>query len=457
MKDFTEELIQTLDSRQQELADLSREIWEYAELSEEEHRSSRRLAAYLKENGFAVEEGVCGLPTAFCAKWGSGNPVISFLGEYDALPGLSQKALPEQAPVRAGAPGHACGHNLLGSGMAGSAAAVRGLLERYRLPGTVQYFGCPAEEIMLGKIVMAKQGAFDSSDVCLTWHPMASNTVSDYSYSAMTSMKFTFLGKTAHAAAAPEQGRSALDAVELMNVGANYLREHIIPQARVHYVITDGGGKPNVVPGRAQSWYYVRAPYKEQVEEITKRLIDVSNGAALMTGTTVMHEVLSGCSNNILNGPLNRLLYESMTRVPVPDWTQEELEFAKKLQDTFPDQVRRNALLEFSVMELEGQILHSGVTPLKAAPAFLAGSTDVSDVSAAVPTGQVFTCCMPVGTPGHTWQVAACAGMSIGQKGMLYAAKVIADTAMRLFCMPELLAEIKADFKQTGGRNGGSE
>ena len=307
---------------------------------------------------------------------------------------------------------------------------------------------------MLGKIVMTKAGVFDGADVCLTWHPMASNTVSDYSYSAMSSLKFRFAGKTAHAAAAPEQGRSALDAVELMNVGANYLREHVISQARIHYVITDGGGKPNVVPARAESWYYVRAPYKHQVDEIVERLVDISKGAALMTGTEASHEMLSGCHNTLLNSALNRHLHDCMLRVPGPRWTPEERAFAKAVQDTFTEDVLRGALLEFSVPELEGQVLHEGVTDLKPSPAFLAGSTDVSDVSNVVPTGQVFTCCMPVGTPGHTWQITACAGMSIGQKGMLYAAEVIADAALGLLCDPELRAGVREDFER--GRQKGT-
>lgn len=443
---MTEKVLAKLNDHRQELVDLSQEIWNYAELSQEETKSSRAIAELLQRHGFTVEYGVADLPTAFTAYYGHGKPVIGLLGEYDALPGVSQKPVTKPDPVEEGTPGHACGHNLLGTAMAGSAVALKELMDDGLIQGTIRYYGCPAEEIMLGKIVMVEKGLFSDVDICLTWHPMAANSVSDYIYSAMTSVYFNFTGRTAHAAAAPEQGRSALDAVELMNVGANYLREHVISSARIHYVITDGGGKPNVVPGKAQSWYYVRAPYRNQVDEIFKRLVDVARGAALMTETKMEYQVQSGCYHTYLNDTLNRLIYESMHRVPGPEWTDDEIQFAKALQDSLSSDAINDALHEFSTQELEGQVLHTGVTELKLHPAHLAGSTDVSNVSMVVPTAQVFTACMPVGTPGHTWQITACSGMSIGHKGMMYAAGIIADAAAKLFQDKTLIKSAWDDF-----------
>lgn len=448
MKDYKDEIIAGVERHAGELKSLSEEIWGYAELPLEETRSADALKRYLEEHGFSIRSGLAEMGTAFEAVWGTGAPHLGFLGEYDALPEMSQKAQAERAPVSEGAPGHACGHNLLGVGLAGSAVVLKELMERDGLSGTLHFYGCPAEEIMVGKIRMDDAGVFSGLDACLAWHPMASNTVCDYAYSAMTSLQFNFTGKSAHAAAAPEQGRSALDAVELMNVGANYLREHVVSQARIHYVITNGGGRPNVVPATAQSWYYVRAPFRSQVDEIVDRLLDVGRGAALMTGTQFNYEILSGCQNTKLNKTLNELAYDSMERIPRPAWSGDELDLAKRIQESFSQEVRRNALTEFSVPELDGQVMHTGVTPLKPYPAYLAGSTDVSNVSQRVPTVQVFTACMPVGTPGHTWQITACSGGSIGQKGMYYAAQVIADVALRLVQDKQLLRRAQAEFAQ---------
>lgn len=449
MKDYTEAVLAGTRAQAETLVHLSEAIWDYAELPLEEVRSSGALMEYLSDHGFAVRSGLAGMETAFEAVWGEGGPHIGLLGEYDALPEMSQKAQAQREPVKEGAPGHACGHALLGTGMAGAAVVLKEIMEREKLPGTLYFYGCPAEEIMVGKIRMDDAGVFSHLDACLTWHPMASNTVCDYTYAAMSSLQFDFTGKSSHAAAAPEQGRSALDAVELMNVGANYLREHVIAQARIHYVITNGGGRPNVVPATAQSWYYVRAPLRTQVDEIVERLLDVGRGAALMTGTEFSHQTLSGCKNTKLNGTLNQLAHQCMLRVPRPVWTEEELTLARRLQESFPPDVRDNALAEFSVPELAGQLIHTGVTELKDRPASLAGSTDVSNVSQRVPTVQVFTACMPVGTPGHTWQITACAGGSIGQKGMLYAAEVVADMVLELLSDPALLRRAKEEFERT--------
>ena len=252
MRAYTGDAVEAVSRHEGEIWELSRKIWEHPETALEETYVAEQLRTYLERQGFRVETGLAGMETAFAAEWGSGSPVIGFLGEYDALPDMSQALRPEREQIKEGGAGHACGHNLLGSAMAGSAVAVKELLERDGIPGTVRFYGCPAEEIMVGKIRMDEAHVFDGCDVCLCWHPMGCNCVANYSYAAMASVKFRFKGLMAHAAESPDQGRSALDAVELMNVGANYLREHMIPQARIHYVITNGGGKPNVVPPEAE-------------------------------------------------------------------------------------------------------------------------------------------------------------------------------------------------------------
>lgn len=446
MKTYTSDVITAIDSREEEIWSLSKKIWEHPELALEETYAAELLSAYLKKQGFQIESGLAGMETAFVASWGSGSPIIGFLGEYDALPDMSQALKAEREQIEKGGPGHACGHNLLGSAMVGSAVAVKELLERDGMSGTVRFYGCPAEEVMVGKIRMDQEHIFDDCDVCFCWHPMSCNCVANYSYAAMTSIKFRFKGIMAHAAEAPDQGRSALDAVELMNVGANYLREHMPSQARIHYVISNGGGKPNVVPPDAESWYFVRAPYKKQVDELVRRLIKIQQGAALMTETEPSYSIESGCYNTILNQRLNELLYESMNRVPLPAWDEADEQLAKELLATLPESALDGTLKSFNVRELKGETLHKAVAPLRDEPSFLAGSTDVSNVSRSVPTGQVFTCCVPVGVPGHTWQTAVSVGSEIGRKGMKYASVAIADTAMVLYANPEELVRIREDF-----------
>ena len=445
---YTERVVAAVDAHAAEIEELSRRLWERPELALEEHFAAKLLADYLRGQSFSVTENVAGMETAFSATWGSGKPVIAFLGEYDALPDMSQEMSCRRKQIVNGGPGHACGHNLLGPAMVGAAVAVKELLEAEKLPGTVRFYGCPAEEIMFGKIMMDKQHVFDDCDICFCWHPMTVNCAANYSYTAMTSVKFRFKGITSHAAEAPEQGRSALDAVELMNVGANYLREHMDTRARIHYVITNGGGKPNVVPPDAESWYYVRAPFRPMVDELVARLIKIQQGAALMTETEPEYEIVSGCTNTQLNLRLNTLLYESLCRVPAPQWDEADYQLASDLLETLPENAITNTLNSFGALELRGEKLHCGVLPLKDTPTFLAGSTDVSNVSASVPTGQVFTCCVPVGTPGHTWQTAVSAGSSIGLKGMRYAEYAVADTAMILFTDPGERDAVREDFEK---------
>ncbi len=447
MSTYTNDAVRAVGARADAVTALALDIWAHPELSLEERRSAKAIADYLESEGFSVTMGAAGMDTAFIARKGSGKPVIGFLGEYDALPGMSQSLKCEPDPVEPGAPGHACGHNLLGAAIAGSAAAAAEVLEKHGLPGTVIYYGCPAEEIMYGKIKMDEEHLFDECDACLCWHPFGINCAANYSYSAMTSIKFRFFGKASHAAESPELGRSALDAVELMNTGANYLREHMIPAARIHYSITNGGGKPNVVPAFAESWYYVRAPYKHQVDELVERLKKIQHGAALMTETEFEFEEISGCYNTVLNKKMNELLYGSLTSVPLPEWSAEDLELAEKLRATVTQKTVESELRKFNVPELAGEALDSGVRALKDEPTFLAGSTDVSNVSRSVPTGQVFTCCVPVGVPGHSWQTAVSAGSGIGIKGMLYASRALADAALRMFTESGTLKDIKDCFE----------
>lgn len=448
MKSYTDEVIAVINHYEEALWSLSKNIWEHPELALEEAYAVKLLCAFLEKQGFKIETGLAGMDTAFVATWGSGTPIIGFLGEYDALPDMSQALKPMREQIVKDGPGHACGHNLLGAAMVGSAIAVKEILERDGLSGTVRFYGCPAEEVMVGKIRMDEAHIFDNCDTCFCWHPMSINCVANYSYAAMTSIKFQFKGIMSHAAEAPEQGRSALDAVELMNVGANYLREHMIPQARIHYVITNGGGKPNVVPPEAENWYFVRAPYKKQVDELVQRLIKIQQGATLMTETEASYKVESGCYNTVLNQRLNELLYASMNRVPLPEWDDNDEKLAKDLLDTLPQSALDGTLRSFNVKELKGETLHRAVIPLKNEPSFLGGSTDVSNVSRTVPTAQIFTCCVPVGVPGHTWQTAVSVGSEIGRKGMKYAAMSVADTAMVLYTQPEELVRVREDFEK---------
>jgi len=322
MKETGKALIQWIEQKSDDLIALSDQIWEYAEVGLQEVRSAKIQQEFLQAEGFEIKSGVAGMPSAFVASWGSGSPVIGFLGEYDALPGLSQKVSPVKEPLRRGEPGHGCGHNLLGVGGLAAAAALKHELASSRLSGTVRYYGCPAEETLVGKVFMVKDGLFDDVDIVLDWHPSTVNMVRNVTSNAMNSVKFSFHGVTAHAAGDPHNGRSALDAVELMNVGANYLREHIVEKARIHYVITDGGGEPNVVPEHSEVWYYVRAPERTQVEEINSRLLDVARGAALMTETSFDTRFLAACYNLLPNTVVNRLLHRMMEEVGPSRWTE---------------------------------------------------------------------------------------------------------------------------------------
>ena len=411
---------------------ISDKIWELAETALNEHSSSLLLEEALQENGFKVEKGIAGMQTAFKAEWGKGKPVIGFLAEYDALPGLSQKALPRKEAVIEGGAGHGCGHNLLGTGILGAALGLKNEMQADDLQGTIVVFGCPAEEILTGKVFMARDGLFDNLDAAFTWHPGFVNAVSEQSMLAMNSVKFNFYGKAAYAALSPEQGRSALDAVELMDTGVNYLREHIPSDVRIHYTITNGGGEPNVVPPYAQVWYYIRSPKREEVDVVYERVVKIAQGAALMTETQMKIDFLTGCYELLTNDILNKVMYDSFVEVEPPVWDEKELEFAQSLTETFSAGQKAMILRSLNIPWLQDQFLHQFVFPLTGRHDTLPGSTDVSDVSWITPTTGVVTCCQAVGTSGHSWQVTAASGTSIGHKGMLYAAKALALAGSKL-------------------------
>ena len=443
-----------IDEKSSELIALSKTIWEYAEVGLREERSSAALAGYLEKEGFSIDRWVGNMPTAFVASFGDGKPVIGFLGEYDALPGLSQKAVPNREELVPGGPGHGCGHNLLGVGSLGAALGLKREIEEGRLKGTVRFYGCPAEETLIGKVFMAKAGAFDDLDAAITWHPMWLNTTWGSSSLAMNSVRFTFRGRAAHAAAAPHMGISALDAVELMNTGANFLREHVIQEARIHYVITKGGSEPNVVPPIAESWYYVRAPHREQVEEIYQRLLKIADGACLMTGAGLEVKFQVGCYEFLPNQVITQLLEESLRQVGPPKFTPEDSAFARSIEQSFTPNQKASVLGANNVPpEYWNLSLHEGVAAGFDAGKVLPGSTDVGDVSWIVPTAQITTATYVVGTAAHSWQAAAAAGMGIGQKAMIVAAKAMALAGYELFAKPELLESAKDVFRRdTGGK-----
>lgn len=428
------------------LEDLAKKIWEHPETAFNEVKACEWTAEVLKNAGFEVEVGYVGMPTAIRATWGKGHPRIGFLGEYDALPGLSQKVSTEKEPVCEGAPGQGCGHNLLGVACLGAALGMKAELEASGKEGTVVFYGCPAEEVLTGKAFMAREGAFADLDAAFSWHGATTNHLTTGTMTGLNSAVFHFHGITAHAGGDPHNGRSALDAVELMNVGANYLREHVTSDVRIHYVIKEGGTAPNIVPDTASVWYYVRALSREAVEDTYRRLVLVAEGAAHMTETKLDIEFLGGCYNTLNPVKFTTMTRDVMAEIEMPQWTEEEKKFADALNKKSQqyDRVKASGLLDNGP-------LCTFVSPVLNEDGY--GSTDVGDVQHIVPCVQVMTATYNLAAPGHSWQVAACSGMSIGMKGMLYGAKVMAASAMKLVNEPKLLAEAKEEFKkQMNGR-----
>ena len=430
--------VSEVERRADEIKAVNKTIWELAEVGLKETKSSALLIDKLRAAGFSVETGISGMPTAFVATYGGGKPVIGILAEYDALPGMSQKVAPVREAVSPGGSGHACGHSGLGAGALGAALAVKAAMQRHQLTGTIRLYGTPAEETVIGKVYMTLDGQFDDLDVCLHWHPSTRNDAWASSSKALVSAKFTFLGTPAHASVSPESGRSALDAVELMNVGANFMREHLKEDARLHYVTIDGGGQPNVVPPTATVWYFVRADLHRDVEYNFRWLQDIAKGAAMMTRTELSIQVDTDCHEIVPNQPLAQLATKNLELIGAPTFNEAEKIFARRLQTPLTDQFGT----QFS-LAIDERIHRATATspPSK-------GSTDVGDISWSVPTGGLHTTCLIAQSPGHSWQNVACIGSSIGEKGILYAAKTLAATALDLLEDPKLVAAARADWQQ---------
>jgi aminobenzoyl-glutamate utilization protein B len=450
----------TVDARAADLAELSDRIWGFAETGFEERRSASAIASFLEAEGFEVERGLAGIGTALAASYGSGSPVIALLGEYDALPGLSQEAArPEKREAAAGAAGHGCGHNLLGVGSIGAALAAKAALDALGLPGTIKYYGCPGEEKGAGKTFMARDGAFAGVDLAFTWHPGDVNTVLQARTLANLSAYFRFRGAASHAASAPQLGRSALDAVELMNVGANFLREHVIPEARIHYAITDAGGTaPNVVQDRAEVHYFCRAPRVAQAREVYERLCDVARGAALMTGTKLELVFAEGLSDYLPNRVLGELLQASLESTGAPAFGAADRELAARFKETLGQAELGAALAQARYVRgaeaaraLEASPLDEGISPLFQGDFLLPGSTDVGDVSRLVPTAQLVTACSAFGTVPHSWQFTAQAASSIGHAGMIAAAKALALACVETLRDPGIARRAAAEREEKSG------
>ncbi len=438
--------------------DVSHKIWEAPEMSLQEFESAKLYEKVLEEHGFEVETNMGGMETAFCGKFGHGHPVIGFLGEYDALDGMSQKAgVAHEEPVTPGAPGHGCGHNLLGSGNLAAAFAVKDYLEKTGREGTVIFFGCPGEEGGAGKAFLAREGYWKSLDAALTWHPEDRNEVLSGTNNSSIQVMYKFTGTAAHAAGDPWHGRSALDAVELMNTGAQYLREHMTPDCRVHYAITDAGGiSPNVVQAHATVLYMVRANKVADSVKLQARLDKIAEGAALMTETTFERVFIDGTAELVPNYAIEEMLYENFKEIGVPQHTEEEKAYAAQVKETVPNEVPgsctpfdEEAYEEARRLSEDGtKPLNDFLLPLVHTTGFVPGSSDVGDVSFQTPTAQIHVCSFVSGSPGHSWQNVSCGGTSIGDKALLTAGKVLACTAIDLFEQPEKLAKAKAEFEK---------
>ncbi|RLI41148.1 amidohydrolase [Candidatus Bathyarchaeota archaeon] len=451
MSDEKEHAFNWIENNKKRIIEISDKIWEFAELGLIEFKSSALLADELEKNGFKVERGIADMPTAFTATWGEETPIIGIMGEYDALPGLSQKKVPWKEPLEPGKPGHGCGHNIHGTSGMAAAIAVKEAMEKHGIKGTVKFFGCPAEENFSGKVFMVRAGYFSNVDAVISHHPSTMNEASLMSSLAVNSVKFHFYGKASHAGASPEHGRSALDAVELMNIGVNYLREHIIQDARIHYVIEKGGDQPNIVPAYARSWYYVRAPERDQVDFIYNWVLDIAKGAALMTKTEVKTEFMEGCYNLIPNKTIAKLIVKNMREVGLPKYSDEDLKFAEEMAKTITPEMKVAQLKKSKRPgweRLVDKLLDDEVPDPWGEGETSHGSTDVADVSWQAPTVEFSTATWILGTPAHSWQAVAQNGVGIGHKSLIFAAKVMASTVIDLLTNPDILNKAKEEHKQ---------
>ncbi len=430
-------VIQSVESRATELISISDKIWAHAETAFNEVESAKVLADYAEANGFTVERGVAAMPTAFIASYGSGSPIIGILGEFDALPGLSQKANPTKDPLMEGMPGHGCGHNLFGTASLGAAIAIKELIAQGKIKGTIRFYGTPAEEKFFGKLWFARAGLFDDLDVCMDWHPGAETKAAVQSGLALVDFIVEFHGQAAHASADPWNGRSASDALELYTTGINYYREHVKPTVRIHYHIQDGGQVVNVVPDYSKLWVRVRDTNREGMVEVYERVKEMAEGAAIMANVDYEISLVSGIYEILVNRTGGTLVQNNLEMLGPISYTNEELVFAKKIQEsTGKPQIG----------------LHNKVEPLEETLANPGGgSTDVGDVSWIVPVVRLSVATAPIGTPWHSWAVVACGGMSIGHKGMLHAAKTLAMTMIDLYEDPKKVNAVKAEFKERKG------
>lgn len=434
------EVLKALDSRYDQYAGIAHTIWEYAEVGFQEVQSSALLQETLTKAGFTVEKGVADMPTAFVASWGSGKPVIGILGEFDALPGVSQEAVPELKPIPGKPAGHACGHHLFGTASAAAAIEVKNWLIANKKQGTIRLYGTPAEEGGSGKVYMVRAGLFKDVDAVFHWHPGAQNNASAGTSLANKTGKFRFYGTAAHASASPERGRSALDGVEAMNDMVNMMREHVTQETRMHYVITRGGEAPNVVPAFAEVYYYVRHPKRAEVKNLWERITKAAQGAAMGTETRVEWEITGGVYDLLPNETLAKVVDANLRQVGGYVYTNEEKAFAEKIQKTFtgdniPAITSTNTISEFKTREGAG------------------GSTDVGDVSWVVPTAGLSTATWVPGTAAHSWQAVAAGGTTIGSRGMLVAAKTMAGSVIDAFSNPTVIEEAWKELKRRTGDN----
>ncbi len=431
-----DDVLKKLDGKTEAYGAIAQQIWTFAEMGYQEEKSSALLQKTLADEGFAIKAGVAGIPTAFIAEYGSGAPVIAILGEYDALPGLSQEAVAEKKSAGKAA-GHACGHHLFGTASSAAAIAVKDWMVANGMKGTLRFYGTPAEEGGSGKVYMVREGLFNDVDVALHWHPGDENEANAGAALANKSAKFRFHGVSAHAAGSPEKGRSALDGVESMNMMVNLMREHIPQETRIHYVITNGGKAPNVVPDFAEVYYYARHDRRDVVMEIFDRIVKAAEGAALGTGTNMDYEMIGGTHELLPNLTLQQVMYQNLVKIGGIDYNDEEKAFADKIALTL-GQKKADVVRAKSVQ------------PFKSV-AFASGSTDVGDVSFTVPTVGLGTATWVPGTPAHSWQAVAAGGTSIGKKGMMVAAKALTLTAIDLFKDQTLVAKAKAELFERRG------
>ena len=455
-----QKLYEIINEKASLLTDLSDKIWEYAELSMLEYKSTAAYVQLLHDEGFEVTENLCNIPTAFSGSFGSGKPVIGILGEYDALSGLSQVAgATEKMPLEEKGCGQGCGHNLLGAGALGAAIAIKEAIKAGQLSGTVIFYGCPGEEGCAGKTFMAREGIFKALDAAITWHPGDTNEIMYGSNAACIQVEYTFTGIAAHAAGNPWDGRSALDAAELMNVGVQFLREHMSPKASIHYSISDAGGiSPNVVQPIAKLIYMVREETVQKAKALLKRVDNIAKGAALMTDTTVTSRQIDGTASTLSNQVIENVLHANLSAAPLPQYTEDEIIYAKQLRATYDTTTLPGTRTyeDFKVKKFVIEQTDNGSAPLNnfvfphtPCNPFSPGSTDVGDVSWLTPTAQFTAATWPSGSPGHSWQNVSCGKTSVAHKGMLYAAKALAGAGLDLMTQPQLLHDAKEEFSIT--------